>query len=138
MSDHDAASVVARLAGMGEAKAPLPPQELIERFCGDSAPGSRTGTAVKDGMTVSKGFCGFTGSSGYDDGYGFMGDLLDRGWGELPGKGDWPYLVYLAWLPKGPEDKHAIAEYIEGDLTVWVFDSIEIANRHYAGLKNIP
>lgn len=48
MSGHDAASVGAALAGLGQRGAPLPPESLIEAYC-QTPPGdlfaARCGTA---------------------------------------------------------------------------------------------
>lgn len=120
-------------------RAVLTPDELIDRFCSEIGVGGHGPlgtTPAVSGVRISKGFCGFDGSSGYDGGYEFLADLLGRGWEPLHLKGEWPYLVYLKWRPKAEHDKPAIAAYCEGDLTVWVFDSAEIAKRHYAELPD--
>jgi hypothetical protein len=146
MSDHDAASVVAQMAGLdrGDPKRFVTPTQLIGRFCDESLSGDLVawaGTRQEDGMTVSKGFCGFMGGrgdglvTGFDDGYSFMGYLGERGWSALAAKGDWPYVVYLAFVPKTP---YAIAGYCEGDLTVWQFPDGERAREFYRDLKDCP
>ncbi|HEY5052538.1 MAG TPA: hypothetical protein VII45_03930 [Solirubrobacterales bacterium] len=134
MDENDTASIVL-----------TPPEKVIERFCDASLGGDLVdwaGTRAGDGLTVSRGFCGYLGGSGlgfdcgYDEGYDFMADLMDRGWEALDAKGNWPLVVYLKWRPRRPAERPAIAMYCEGDLTVWVFDSPEIARRHYAALPD--
>jgi hypothetical protein len=130
MSGHDAASVEDR-------RAVLPPAGLIERFA--LAP-TEASDGSPEGTRTWRGFCGFDGRSGFDDGYAFMADLLDRGWRPLPAKGDWPYLVYVTWVEVlGPDLKtYAIAEYCEGDLVVWLFPSRDAAKTYYASLRDCP
>ncbi len=147
--DHDAASTVGRQAGLGEpgqAKGRLRPAELVTRFCGEEARGLRSdpGTVQESGYKVNRGWCGFNGTrsddpliSGFDDGYEFMGALAERGWRELPAKGDWPLVVYMAWVDP-VSAKRALAEYCEADLTVWEFDTEEAFKRVYATLRDCP
>jgi hypothetical protein len=141
-----AADNVARLAGLTEPQTPVPPSVLIARFCtpGPQLEGlvSRAGTSVEDGITVSRGYCGYLGgrgdylTTGFDDGYCFMSYLGDRGWLDLPAKGDWPYVVYLRW--PADEEREALCEYCEADLTVWQFDTHAAAAAFYAGLRDAP
>jgi hypothetical protein len=138
MSDHDAASVVGQMAGLGDElrppPKPVPPGRLIAAFCGNEANG------------VATGFCGYNGTggdtltSGFDDGYSFLGWLQERGWRSLHAKGDWPYLVYMAWTgpTEGVGEVLAIAEYCEADLTVWTFETRDELKAHYASLKDCP
>jgi hypothetical protein len=138
MSDHDATTVVGQLAGTdgGEQAEPITPERLIGRFC--SSPVRHEG----DAFSKAIGFCGYNGHnvddaflSGFDDGYDFMGHLGDRGWQPLHAKGDWPYVVYMAYRAREP---YAIAEYCEADLTVWTFDSGEAAQAFYRELRDAP
>lgn len=143
MGGHDAASVAAALAGLTEPgkEAPLPPERLAEAFCDRASDGIWSGSAQKAprGKTY-QGFCGFNGSrggsltTGFDDGYDFMGYLQDHGWRPMPGKGDWPYVVVLLW----PAERRAIAQYCEADLTLWVFEAPEDAKALYAELRDAP
>ena len=145
MSDYDKASLVAQLAGATEpATEPVTPEQLIKRFCAPSLSGdlvAAAGTTREDGATVSRGHCGYIGGRGdsmvvgFDDGYSFMGYLGDRGWTALHEKGDWPYVVYLAYAPREP---YAIVEYCEADLTVWTFETGEDAQAFYKSLKDAP
>jgi hypothetical protein len=143
---HDAASVVAQLAGLaaGAADESVTPEQLIERFCDPSLPGdlvAEAGTSEGPDGTVSRGHCGYVGGRGdamvvgFDDGYDFMGYLGERGWEPLPAKGDWPYVVYLAHKARAP---YAIAEYCEADLTIWTFKTGEDAQAFYKSLKDAP
>jgi hypothetical protein len=144
---YDVASVVGQIAGLDEAThKPVTPAELVERFCTAEAaqglvadPGTRTND---QGIIVSSGFCGYNGVrsddsfvSGFDDGYDFMGNLEAAGWRPLTGKGDWPLAVYMRWRAT-TDTKGAIAEYVEGDLTVWQFENHEQAKRFYTTLRN--
>lgn len=133
MAEHDTASVVAGLASEGERKSPLTPAQLVKRFCDESLGGDLVawaGTRREGDKTTSHGFAGFDGRQGYDDGYDFMGDLMERGWRALPDKGDWPLVVYIAYVRKG--GPFAIAEYCEGDLSVWEFETLEGTKAFYA------
>lgn len=142
---YDAASVVGQMAGLTEpAKTEVTPAQLIERFCDASLTGdlvAQAGTTTENGATVSRGHCGYIGGrgdsmlTGFDDGYDWMGYLGDRGWKDLPGKGDWPYVVYMAYKSREP---YAIAEYCEADLTVWTFETGEAAQAFYKGLRDCP
>ena len=119
---HDAASVIGQMAGLGADK-PKPvrvtPANLIGRFCTDRG-------VTKNGDKIAIGHCGYMGGRGdgmavgFDDGYDFMGYLDERGWKSLPEFGDWPYVVWLVWAREG---ELALAQYCEGDLTVWNFAS---------------
>ena len=164
MSGYDATSLAAQLAGATEpAKERVTPEQLIARFCAETsnlqALVAEAGTTAeawaaikdvdpgepkleqRDGYTVARGQCGYVGGrgdsmvDGFDDGYDFMGYLGDRGWAALHEKGDWPYVVYLAYAPREP---YAIVEYCEADLTVWTFDSGEAAQAFYRTLKDAP
>jgi hypothetical protein len=146
MGEHDAASVVGQLAGIGQptAAAIVTPEQLVARFCGDVAEGLVAAPGVttdESGATIARGHCGYIGGRGdsmvvgFDDGYDWMGYLGERGWRDLAAKGDWPYLVYMAYV-KG--DTYAIAEYCEGDLTVWTFPTAIAATAFYRGLKDCP
>jgi hypothetical protein len=142
---YDANSLAAQLAGMTEpAKELVTPEQLIERFCDPSLSGdlvAEAGTAERPHGTVSRRHCGYAGGRGdsivvgFDDGYDSIGYLGDRGWEPLPAKGDWPYVVYLAYKPREP---YAIAEYCEADLTVWTFTTGEAAHAFYRSLKDAP
>jgi hypothetical protein len=66
-----------------------------------------------------------------------MGHLQAAGWRSLAAKGDWPHVVYLRW-PATADTKEAIAEYCEGDLTIWQFENHEQAKAFYATLSNCP
>lgn len=132
MSDHDAASCIAGLAGLtaGAPKPPLPPTKLAEQFgFGDPK--------TIDGAITYHGGCAYNGQHGYDDGYDCMGDLGEQGWKTLPNKGEWPYVVYLAWLEDG-KDKPTIAEYCEGELTISTFESAAAAKAYYDSLTDCP
>lgn len=125
---------LAALGVVGLSASPLPPEALIEAYC-QTPPGehfaARYGTkTIENDVERSTGFCGFLGyldvegarvAYGFDDGYSFIGALEEGGWKALASKGDWPYLVYMLWRPTADSDRFAIAEYCEGDLTVWVF-----------------
>jgi hypothetical protein len=147
MTQYDAASIVGQMAGLDE---PTPrtvtPEQLAARF--STAAGAQElradpGTSTNaEGVVISRGFCGYNGErsddsfvSGFDDGYDFLGNLQAVGWRSLAGKGDWPYVVYVRWPARG-ETKEAIAEYCEGDLTVWQFENHEQATRFYATLRD--
>lgn len=147
MGEHDATSIVGQLAGITNEAAKLAavtPAELIGRFCNEQArglvadPGSKVG---EDGTETARGHCGYCGGrgdsivTGFDDGYDFMGYLSDRGWKPIAAKGDWPYVVYMTYDPREP---YAIAEYCEGDLTVWTFANVETARAHLRGLRDCP
>jgi hypothetical protein len=143
---YDAAAVAAQLAGMSEPSTQqlVTPGQLIERFCNPSLSGdlvAEAGTTETPDGAVSRGHCGYIGGRGdsmavgFDDGYDFMGYLSDRGWGPLPAKGDWPYVVYLAYKPREP---YAIVEYCEADLTVWRFKTGKEAQAFYKSLKDAP
>lgn len=145
VNEHELASSVHVMAGLGDKgnQLPVTPEQLIERFCGREAAGLRAnyGTKTQDGIITGRGFCGLLGGhgdrlkTGFEDGYDFLGYLDERGWSALPGKGNWPYVVYMQWLHG---EKPAIAEYCECDLTVWIFSTRELAKQHYAGLRNCP
>lgn len=148
---HDAASNVARIAGLGAGdppKAKVPPSALIARFCTDvpeglvsSAHGPRRDD--KTDAMVSHGFCGYSGGSGdlmvtgFDDGYTFMGHLGERGWRDLADKGDWPYVVFMRW-PASDGEPETIIEYCEADLSVWQFDTHDAAVAFYRSIRDQP
>ncbi|MEZ5078119.1 MAG: hypothetical protein R2725_11835 [Solirubrobacterales bacterium] len=102
----------------------LTPQELIERFCTPAAVGDLADPITRNGVRVTRGWCGYQGAEdesllvGFDEGYDFLDYLMSRGWVPLHDKGEWPYLVFVAY--RHGEDL-AIAEYREGDLTVSEF-----------------
>lgn len=134
------------MSGGERATAQVSPQELIDHFCGDAATGlvADPGVSEVDGVKKARGFCGYNGRrdsnrllTGFDDGYDWMEFLGERGWAALPAKGEWPYLVYMQFRPKESEEV-AIAEYCEGDLTIWMFATPDVAKRHYADLKDCP
>ncbi len=144
---YDVASIVGQMAGLDESThEPVTPAQLVERFCTAEAaqglvadPG--TGTNA-EGIITSRGFCGYNGArsadsfvTGFDDGYDFMGNLEAARWRSLTAKGDWPLVVYMRW-PAITDTKEAIAEYLEGDLTVWQFENHEQAERFYTTLRN--
>ena len=145
MGDHDYASLAGQLAGTSAgAMETVTPERLIARFCDASLSGdlvAEAGTADQPYGTVSRGHCGYIGGRGdsiavgFDDGYDFMGYLGERGWSPLPAKGDWPYVVYLAYKARAP---YAIAEYCEADLTVWTFKTGEDAQAFYKSLSDAP
>lgn len=132
---YDGASVVGQMAGRTDNEETVTPAQLIERFCNPAI------EVVSEGTTVARGHCGYIGGRGdsmavgFDDGYDWMGYLGDRGWHALASKGDWPYVVYLAYRSREP---YAIAEYCEGDLTVWTFETGEAAQALYRSLKDCP
>jgi hypothetical protein len=149
---HDLASNVARFAGLELAGAegePWPPSVLFERFCGDEAAGLRAdpGVVTEDrggGLSwrVGRGWCGFNGHrspnrllTGFDDGYDFMGCLAEHGWGDLPSRGDWPYIVYMVWTKDG---KPALCSYQEADFTCWEFDTAEQMREFISTLPECP
>jgi hypothetical protein len=142
MGEYDAASVVGQQAGRTTPEKKVTPEDLILRFCTNVDEGlvASPGVTVERRKTTARGHCGYMGGrgdslvTGFDDGYDWMGYLCDRGWKPLPGKGDWPYVVYLAWR----DGEYAIAEYCEADLTVWRFESAEAAQEHYRGLRDCP
>jgi len=145
---HDAASVAAQTAGAGTGGSgvdKVPPAKLIERFCGEEARGlaADPGTREENGRRVSRGWCGFNGTrsddpmvSGFDEGYDLLGGLAERGWRQLPAKGDWPLVIYMAWPGLG--DIEAILEYVEGDLVIWEFENHDDAITFYRTLKDCP
>lgn len=146
MGDYGAASLVGRMAGLsGSEPAPdrVTPDELVAAFCGEAANGmvADRGTSETDGIKTNRGWCGFRGGRGeglavgFDDGYDFLGYLGDRGWTALPGKGDWPYVVYLVTRVG---ETYAIASYCETDLTVSEFPSKAQFDEFYAGLDDAP
>lgn len=148
MSEHDAASNVGRLAGLTEASTPVPPSALIARFCGDAAAAGMTHAHGlrrddKHNAMKARGFCGFMGGrgdslvTGFDDGYDFMGFLGDRGWRDLPAKGDWPYVVWMRW-PASKDEPDTLIEYCEADLSVWQFDARDAAQAFYKAIKDAP
>lgn len=137
MGEHDATSVVGQMGELDAARAARPervtPEQLVGRFCG--------ARERVNNVETSSGHCGYVGGRGdgmvvgFDDGYDFMGFPTDRGWGPLPAKGDWPYVVYLAYRAREP---YAIVEYCEGDLAVWVFESGAAAQAFYKSLTDAP
>lgn len=168
MSEHDAASNVARLAGLGEAKAPIPPSALIARFCADTTAIQRAvdtaanmteareaasridvGPAVAKrnegrGFTQYHGFCGYSGGRGDDP----MVTGFDDGYtfmGHL-GEHGWRDLPakgdwpYVVWMrwPASDDEPETLAEYCEADLSVWQFDSHDAARRFYASINDAP
>jgi hypothetical protein len=149
MPQYDAASIVGQMAGLDPSTGtPVTPEQLAASFCRPAVaqgliadPGTRT---TPEGTVVSRGFCGYNGQrsddflvSGFDDGYDFMGNLESTGWRALAAKGDWPYIVYMRW-PATTDTKEAIAEYCEGDLTVWQFENHQQAKTFYATLRDCP
>src|SRR5262245_15737006 len=101
---------VAAIAGLDTpddaVQPPIPPAQLAQAFaCGEP-------DAI-DGGRCWIGFCGYNGSFGFDDGYDFMSGLTRRGWRAIPEKGDWPYVVVVAWHRDG---EYALAQYCEADL----------------------
>jgi hypothetical protein len=149
MTQYDVASIVGRMAGLDEStRTPVTPEQLVAHFCTPAVaqgliadPGTRTNAK---GIIVSRGFCAYNGQrsddpfvSGFDDGYDFMGNLEASGWRVLAAKGDWPLVVYMRW-PASGDTKEAIAEYREGDLTVWQFENHEQAKTFYASLRDCP
>jgi hypothetical protein len=124
---HDAASIVARIAGLDTtAPTTVTPAQLVERFCD---PTRRT---VEEGVVIDRGFCGFDGSRGFDDGYDFMGYLDGRtGWRCLSEVGDWPHHFFATRHPSGDEARWTIIEYCEADLVVRRFDSQQRARAFY-------
>jgi hypothetical protein len=99
----------AALAGLGDPCAPLPPAALAAACCGEG----------KEGV--------YTGHAPYDDGYGALADLVNRGWLALHALGDWPLVVYLAW----PRDEEpALVELVEGDLTLRIFPTRDALKAH--------
>ena len=148
MAQYDAASIVGQMAGLDDSKPKhITPAQLAASFCTAAAQGLRAdpGTTTNpEGIITSRGFCGYNGERsdnplvcGFDDGYDFMGNLQAAGWRALPSKGDWPYVVYLRWSATA-DTKEAIAEYCEGDLTVWQFESHQQAKTFYATLHACP
>ncbi|MBS0592009.1 MAG: hypothetical protein JSR84_00920 [Proteobacteria bacterium] len=148
MGDHDAASIVGRMAGLDSSAGANPPQkvtpdQLIEAFCGDRAAGlvADPGESESDGIRTARGHCGYMGGRGdglavgFDDGYDFMGYLEERGWRALAAKGDWPYVVYML-TEHGAG--YAIAEYCERDLVVTVLPTEEQTRVFYSGLREAP
>ena len=146
---YDAAAVVGQTAGLTSPAEPVPPERLIEAFCTNqphiaSYVGDVGRTTVKERVTINRGFCGYNGArnddslvTGFDDGYDFMGYLQDRGWRPLPAKGDWPYVVYLRWVPRdGDGTSPAIVEYCEADFTIWTFATPGDAQAHYGTLRD--
>lgn len=95
------------------------------------------GIEVQDRATVARGFCGLERdgtdplASGFADGYAFADYLAAHGWSVLPERGQWPYVVYAWWAR---DAVHALAEYRECDLTVWVYFSVDQAQE---ALKNV-
>lgn len=133
------ADVVGSIALLYDELAPrVTPDALVEAFCprveGDSE------------VTTASGFCGFTGGKGhgfeggvgYDDGYDFLADLTapGRGWAPVPEKGDWPYVVVIAY-PAKPPDVPALAQYCEADLTVWRGPALAL-KAIYRDLRDCP
>lgn len=162
MNEHDATSVIGQIAGLttGDKPKRVPPSALIARFCNQAAAAGLT-TAhgprreSASNMNVSHGFCGFLGGkgdsmvTGFDEGYSFMGYLEEHGWRVLPAKGDWPYVIYMRWMPVPanlgdvvvtalPGEPETLIEYCEADLTVWQFDAYTDLLKFYATLRNIP
>jgi hypothetical protein len=147
MGEHDAASIVGQLAGLGKADDKQPekvtPDQLIEAFCGDGAAGlvADAGVTENEGVRTARGWCGYRGGRGdslavgFDDGYDFMGYLGERGWRPLAAKGDWPYVVYMLTEHEG---SYAVAEYCEADLTVTVLPTKEQTSTFYKSLRDAP
>lgn len=147
MSDerHDAASVVGQMAGLGAKPAPEPvtPEQLAKAFTTNVPEGlvGQTGAERDDAKrcTIYRGFCGYSGGrgdsleTGFDDGYDFMGYLEGHGWQALAAKGDWPYVVYVAYKAREP---YAIASYVECDFTLWIFDDGQAAQAFYRELPD--
>lgn len=140
---HDATSIAAQIAGLRSEDTPPHPvtaDQLIARFCsgadaeylGRSACNHRRDDTLA--ADIDDGFCGYSGgrgdelATGFDDGYAFMGYLVDRGWRALSDLGEWPYVTYLL-RRGGPDEKPALVRYVEADLTVWRFDSLEDLRR---------
>jgi len=136
VSEHDAASVVAGMAGLTADRPPaekFTPQQLVQRFCGQ--PESQDGTTTYLGSCAYMGGTGSGIEVGFDEGYEFMGCLQERGWSPLASKGDWPYVIHMRW---GGAGVHAIATYVEGDLTVKVFASHIPAKAYFDSLEDCP
>ena len=146
---YDAASVVARLASLipdAPASEFVTPEQLVSHFCLTVLePCSRSHgwqpLKGRPGTRRATGFCGFSGGrsdqleTGFDDGYDYMGYLDERGWRALDGIGDWPYNVWLFW-PARDGQPTALAQYIEGDLTVWQFETLEDAQAFLGSLPD--
>lgn len=147
MSQHDTTSSASQGTRLEDTEKPgdlVLPAQLVARFCGEAARGIRAdpGTSTEGGITTSRGFCGYIGGrgdgmvTGFDEGYDWMDYLFSRGWRPLAEKGDWPFRIYMLWRHKG--QKTVIAEYVEGDLTIWEFATPELMKTHYAGLSDCP
>ncbi|MBJ7469703.1 MAG: hypothetical protein JHD16_00295 [Solirubrobacteraceae bacterium] len=138
---HDATSIVAQIAGLSTSRAtPITAAQLVDRFCSgaDTEYLGRPACCHRRDDTIAAdiddGFCGYSGGrgdelvTGFDDGYAFMGYLADRGWRSLPSLGDWPYVVYL--VRRGSDrEQPALVRYVEADLTVWRFDTVDDLRR---------
>lgn len=126
---YDGASVVARLAGLVP-DAPesefVTPERLVSCFCNAAL----RPVADHPGASRARGFCGFNGSrggpleTGFDDGYDYLGYLDEHGWRALDDVGNWPYDVWVFW-PARDGQPATLAQYLEGDLTVWQFESYD-------------
>jgi hypothetical protein len=137
MSDHDLASVVAGMAGLGGQGGTWTPARLIEVFC-EPMLESSWHSEKREHSEWHAGFCSFNGKGsygagvdGFDDGYDCMGHLEESGWRAIGEYGNWPYVMYFWWAPRdeleGPDARPCIAHYCEGDFAVEVFDSIAAA-----------
>jgi hypothetical protein len=118
----------------------ITPARLINAFCvpAEAAgfPGAHGERPDTDGRTIARGFCGYNGRYGFDDGYDFLEQL--PGWTPLPSKGDWPHVVYVRQTPDERDPKWTIAEYSEGTLTVWRFATRECADAFANDLPAAP
>jgi hypothetical protein len=131
--------LTARLAGITNEKPPerpLIPAALIERFCKPGMQSSwRSERHEAKRETWHAGFCGCTGSDGFDDGYSYMEALMASGWVAMPDVGDWPLVIYLLWSARETDERWAIAHYCEGDFGVAVYDDKPAATAAYRELR---
>jgi hypothetical protein len=69
------------------------------------------------------GSCGFDGHRGYDDGYAWMEHLTESGWVTQHDIGECPHSITMVWPALPADPRHAIARYLDTQLTIGVFNS---------------
>jgi hypothetical protein len=58
---------------------------------------------------------------GYRDGYTWMEHLGESGWLAQDGIGDWPHSITMLWPSLSIYPLHALARYLDANLTIEVF-----------------
>ncbi len=108
----------------------LTPTYLIETYCQPLS-----GVEKREDSEYHTGCCGFDGHRGYDDGYDWMEHLGESGWVAQNDIGEWPYSITMVWPALQADPRHAMARYLERELTIEVFNSHDAASRALAKLR---